>query len=101
MNAGSDDGPRPPEEAQLRDLLTALPDAELYKLLAVMYLGRGDFGAGGVEPMTRELAGRFPDRSKAIRHLMAKGPLGEYLSDGLRELQAAGIDIDAPEPCEV
>jgi hypothetical protein len=69
--------------------------------MALMYLGRGDFNALGWEPMTRELAQQFPHRDRVIRHIMAKGPLGAYLSDGLRELAAAGIDLDHLEPSPV
>ena len=44
VSAGEDSGPPPPEEAKLRSFLEKLPDEEIYKLILLMYVGRGDFG---------------------------------------------------------
>lgn len=97
VKAGEDSGPPPPEEAELRGLLQSLPSEDLYKLLALMYLGRGDFNATGFESMVHELRGPFPDRDRVIRQMMSKGPLAEYLADGLHELADHGLDIDKVE----
>jgi hypothetical protein len=98
IRSGEDSGPPPREEAKLRDLLHSLPPDDVYRLLALMYLGRGDYNAIGFEPMSRELTQAFPTPERAIRQMMAKGPLAEYLADGLREMAAHGIDIDKREP---
>jgi hypothetical protein len=95
--AGADDGLPPPEEKELETLLRSLPPADVYKLMSLMYLGREDFNAHGWEPMSRELRQTFPDPDRAIQQMMAKGPLGEYLADGLAQLTAHGTDVDKSE----
>jgi hypothetical protein len=94
IKAGEDDGPPPPEEEELRDLLLGLPRSDLYKLLSLMYFGRGDFDAIGLESTAQDLARAYPDRERVIRQVMAKGPLADYLEDGLGKLAVLGIDVD-------
>jgi hypothetical protein len=94
VRAGEDSGPPPPEEAELREFLKTRPPEEIYKLLSLMYLGRGDFDAIGITEMARDLVKTFPAPDQAIRHIMAKGPLADYLADGVRELAAHHLDID-------
>src|SRR5207249_2735387 len=52
VDPGTDSGPPPPEEKQLRQLLAQLPEDTVYKLALMMYLGRGDFD-------TSDLAGEY------------------------------------------
>jgi hypothetical protein len=59
-----------------------------------MYLGRGDFDAIELESTAQDLARAFPDRERVIRQVMAKGPLADYLEDGLGKLAVLGIDVD-------
>jgi hypothetical protein len=45
VSPGEDSGPSPPEEAELRDFLAGLSEEKIYKLLLLLYLGRGEFHA--------------------------------------------------------
>jgi hypothetical protein len=91
---GEDSGPSPPEEAELREFLEQLSDEEIYKLVLVMYLGRGDFGTDDLRTHYRTLKDRFRKRERAISQMEGKAPLAEYLSDGMANLKKNGIDID-------
>ena len=94
IRAGEDSGPPPPQEDELRAFLRALPPDDLYAIMAIMYLGRGDYNAVGVAEERRRLMNTFPDPDYASRFMMSKGPLAEYLQDGLATLAADGIDVD-------
>lgn len=95
IRAGEDSGPPPAAEEELRRFLRSLPPEDIYRIMTVMYLGRGDFNVHGVFVMPDELKKSFPDVDSAIEFVIAKGPLVDYLSDGLSELEAAKIDIDS------
>ena len=94
IRSGDDSGPPPPEEAELRQLFQSLPPEDVYTIMAVMYLGRGDFSPAGLSEERRELKKAFPTADHAVNQMMAKGPLADYLLDGLNALAAAGIDLD-------
>ena len=94
IRAGEDSGPPPPEEQELRQFLRSLPAEDIYRIMAVMYLGRGDYNPPGVYVMPDELKKSFPNVEFAIEFIIAKGPLAEYLDEGLSELKSAKIDID-------
>ncbi|MBN9118283.1 MAG: DUF3775 domain-containing protein [Planctomycetes bacterium] len=93
VQPGAGDPPSPPQEGELRQFLLSRPADEVYKLLALMYLGRGDFNALGIVEMAKELRKSF-STDGAIRQMIAKGPLADYLRDGLDELTTSGLDID-------
>ena len=44
VSLGEESGPSPPEEGELSRLFEGLSDEEVYELILLMYLGRGDFG---------------------------------------------------------
>jgi hypothetical protein len=94
VNPGEDSGPPPPEEGQLRAFLAGLPAEMLYKLLLIVALGRGDFGVGDLASHYERLKATFRKPEAAVSWMMGKGPLAEYLADGLALLQASGIDVD-------
>jgi hypothetical protein len=94
VHPGEDSGPPPPQASQLQELLDELPEDIIYKLLLIMYLGRGDFA-------TEDLSGSFEDLKKtfakpewAASQMMDKTPLADYLTDGLAELREHKIDVD-------
>lgn len=86
--------PPPPAESELRSLLTSLPDATIYKLLLVMYLGRGDFGTDDLAATYDDLRDSFENPEYAASQMMGKAPLADYLADGLDELRRHRIDVD-------
>jgi hypothetical protein len=94
IQLGEDSGPSPPEEQQLMDLLSNLSAEEIYDLLLVMYLGRGDFGTSDLAANYRLISERFPTRERAISQLRGKAPLADYLTDGMAELKRNQIDLD-------
>ena len=94
VHSGEDSGPPPPQEVQLQKLLTELPEDMIYKLILIMYLGRGDFS-------TRDLAGHFEQMKEtfakpewAVSQMMEKAPLADYLAQGLDELSKNRVDVD-------
>jgi hypothetical protein len=94
VHPGEDSGPSPPEEANLRSFLEKLTDDEIYKLILLMYLGRGDFGTENLAMRYRTLKDRFRKRELAISQMEGKAPLADYLTDGMAELQKNNIDLD-------
>ena len=76
--------PPPPSQAELAALMGTLPSESIYRLMVLMYLGRGDMSGNDLQGMQRELKKNFPKTKQAIDHMLFKGPLAKYLSDGLR-----------------
>lgn len=88
-------GPPPPKEArELRSLLGSLPSETIYRLILLMYLGRGDFGTDDLPGRYEALKQTFGKPEWAVSQMMEKGPLAEYLSDGLLELKRHRIPVD-------
>jgi hypothetical protein len=94
VNLGEDSGPPPPEESELRTFLAGLPAEMIYKLILVMYLGRGDFGTSDLAGHFDQLKETFAKPEWAISQMMEKAPLAEYMTDGLAKLSTNGIEVD-------
>jgi hypothetical protein len=95
VHPGDDDGPPPPQERELHDLLKRLPSDTVFALALL-----ADLAHGQVEP--DDLAGRYKEvkadlqtRSQAIALLLDTVTLGEDLTDGLAALRENGLDVDA------
>lgn len=89
-------GPPPPkEERELRDFLGSLPSETIYRLILLMYLGRGDFGPDDLPGSYEALKQTFGKSEWAASQMMEKAPLAEYLSDGLLELKRHRIPVDS------
>lgn len=86
--------PTPKEERELRNLLGSLPSETIYRLMLLMYLGRGDFGADDLRGSYQALKQTFGKSEWAASQMMEKAPLAEYLSDGLLELKRHRIPVD-------
>ena len=88
-------GPLLPEQVRLKELLSSLPQEQLYALLTVAYLGRGN--SKRVEEldayrqrMVEQWAGaRLPSI------LVDTATLAGELADGLGKLAAKGMNIDS------
>jgi len=94
VSPGEDSGPPPPEEAELKSFLETLPDEEIYKLVLLKCLGRGDLGTEHLPMHYRTIKDRFRKREHAITQMEGKAPLADYLADGMAELKKRGIDMD-------
>jgi len=88
LDAGDD-----PTEAELRELIHDLNDEEVVDLIALVWVGRGDFGIDELAE-ARELA-RERHQGSSSRYLMGIPTLAEYLSEGVA---AAGYDLEGLEP---
>jgi hypothetical protein len=86
--------PPPPAERKLQAFLETLSDEMIYQLLMIMYLGRGDFGTDDLAGYYEGLRGTFGDPEHAVSQMMGKGPLADYLLDGLEELREHEIDVN-------
>jgi hypothetical protein len=82
-----------PTEMELRALIDDLNDDEVVDVIALVWIGRGDFGIDEVQE-ARELA-RERHQGKSSKYLMGIPTLAEYLSEGAAE---AGYDLEAMEP---
>ncbi|HEV7223076.1 MAG TPA: DUF3775 domain-containing protein [Pirellulales bacterium] len=94
VHKGESSGPSPPEEKELSDFLSNLPGDLVYKLILIMYLGRGDFDARELPEQYEAMKETFKTPEAATSQLLGNAPLAEYLSDGLAELAKNGIDVD-------
>jgi hypothetical protein len=94
IHAGENSGPPPPEEKKLRDLFASLPEDAIYKLVLIMYLGRGDFGTDHLAEHYQALKETFEKPDWAASQMLHKRPFADYLTDGLAELKKSGIDVD-------
>jgi hypothetical protein len=85
----------PTEEAELREFLATLPDEAVYRLILIMYLGRGDFAvpdlATSYDALKRAVG---TPRDAAAEMMLYKATLADELSDGLDELRRHGISAD-------
>jgi Protein of unknown function (DUF3775) len=79
---------------QLREFLIGQPAGVVYLLITVMYLGRGDFGVRGVREQIKELKRALAQPDWAVRQMLEKTPLPEYLERGLKMLRGAWVDVD-------
>lgn len=93
VQPGEDSGPPPPEEAELANFVARLPADDLYKLSLIMHLGRGDIGVDHLADHYRELRSTLR-KPEAASQIVGNAPVGEYLADGLAELNRSGIDLD-------
>ncbi len=91
-----DDIPPPPEQTELWAFLRALPPEQVYRLIALMYLGREDFPAAEYEEQVRHMPDAFPVVDWAIGQMVEKAPLADYLADGLSFAEDTGVVIDHP-----
>ena len=63
-------------------------------LLAIMYLGRGDFDAKDLLDQFIETSETFGGPQWAAMQMLGKLPLPGYLEEGLRKLDRAGMNLD-------
>lgn len=97
----SDDGEREiledyaddPTLEELRSAINILDDDEIIDLIALAWVGRGDFGRGEWSE-ARALAGER-HRARSADYLIGMPALGDYLEEGLAELGYSCEDDDA------
>jgi hypothetical protein len=79
-----EDYPSDETEAELRDAIEGLSEDAAIDLVAVFWIGRGDFTAGDLQD-AREAAA---DRSgpNVANYLMGEPSLGDFLEEGLTQL---------------
>jgi hypothetical protein len=95
IRAGEDSALPPPEDAQIQALLKSLPEDQLYALILLMYVGRGDFSADHLLPAYQTMTETFPSRDLAIAQMTGMKALAEYLTDAMEEIQKRHIDLDS------
>ena len=90
----SDPLPPPADKTPLRELLLGLPAAEIYMLTLIMYMGRGDFSPEDLLGKYHQLSDTFKKPTWAVKQMIDKVTLAQYLSKGLERLSEAGIEVD-------
>ncbi len=94
IRAGEDSAPPSPEDAQIQALLKSLPENQLYALLLLTYVGRGDLSADNLLAAYQDVKETFPSRDLAVAQLTGSKTLAEYLTDATEEIQKRRIDLD-------
>jgi hypothetical protein len=95
IRPGEDSGPPPPEDAQIQALLETLPEDQLYALVLLAYVGRGDFSADRLPKAYQKIKEIFPTRDLAIAQMAGNKTLAEYLTDAMEEIRKRRIDLDS------
>src|SRR6266404_2206947 len=95
IRAGEDSGPPPPEDAQIQALLKSLSEDQLYALILLTYVGRGDFSADHLLPAYQTMKETFPSKDLAIAQMTGMKALAEYLTDAMEDIQKRHIDLDS------
>jgi hypothetical protein len=94
IRAGEEPVLPPPEESQIQSLLKGLPEDQLYALILLTYVGRGDFRADDLPPAYQAMKETFPSKDLAIAQMAAETALAEYLTDAMEEIEKRHIDLD-------
>jgi hypothetical protein len=81
-----------PTEAELRAALSGLNEDEVAEVLALVWIGRGDFDKDGWEEASGSARARRNKR--AVDYLIGTPMLGDLLEEGLADL---GIAVPLPE----
>lgn len=82
--------PDNPTQAELRAALEDLNEDELIEVLALVWLGRGDYGAEEWQDALD--AARASHDERAISYLLETPNLGDLIEEGLAELGLSIID---------
>jgi hypothetical protein len=85
-----EDTPDNPTQAELRSILRDLNDDEITELLALVWLGRGDYSRSEWR-QALAAAGEARD-ARAVRYLLETPLLGDLLEQGLAELDISILD---------
>ena len=82
------------EERRLRAFLDSQPAAVVYMLIAIMYLGRGDYDPKELPERYLEMSETFGSPASAQRQMLVTMDLAGYLDEGYKRVGKTGIDID-------
>jgi hypothetical protein len=94
VHPGEDDGPPPPEEKQLKNLLEHLPADVIYKLALIANLGWGDCKTADLGKQYQKVKEKYGPPDEAAAYLASQPSLEDDLTDGLAQLKKNGIDVD-------
>lgn len=86
--------PPPHQEAEIASLLQRLPADQIYTLLLLAYIGRGDFGTEQMQEAYHSLKDNFANIDHAISQLVSNHAIAEYLTDAAEDLRNRHIDLD-------
>jgi hypothetical protein len=68
---------------------------QLYALILLMYVGRGDFSADHLLPAYQTMKEMFPSKDLAIAQMTENWTLAEYLTDAMEGMHKRKIDLDS------
>ncbi len=94
IRAEEEPAPPPPEDSQIQSLLESLPEDQLYALILLTRVGRGDFRADDLLAAYQTMKETFPGKDLVIAQMMGEKTLAEYLTDAMEEIQKRPIDLD-------
>ena len=91
MLAALEDTPDNPAELELTSTLSNLNDEELTELLALLWVGRGDYERDSWREAMRQA--REAKNKRIVRYLVGTPMLGDLIEEGLAEL---GLAVPLP-----
>ena len=95
IGSSEDSGPPPPEDAEMAALLKNLPEDQLYYLVTLAFVGRGDFSADHLAHAYQVMKDALPSKELAIAQITSTNTLAEYLTDATEEIERRHIDLDS------
>ena len=87
-----EDTPDNPVEEELTGALRSLNDEELTQLLALLWVGRGDYDSASWNDALRQA--REAKNKRIVRYLIGTPMLGDLIEEGLAEL---GVAVPLPQ----
>ncbi len=94
IQEGADDGPPPPELAELGILLETLSEEQLYSLLTLQSIGQSPTRINKVEATFQKMHTYFPTSEQAIKALLLMPMVGQFLRKGQALIEKIGLDVD-------
>lgn len=87
--------PEPPaEEAELKALLSSLPDETLYAVAMVLWVGTWGFPVDDLPALKEKIKDRFGERESAIRRLISIAGMSLEMADGIERFRRGGHEVE-------
>jgi hypothetical protein len=94
IHPGEDEPPPPPEDAQIQAVLNSLSEDQLYSLILLMYVGRGNYRTDQLPSAYQAMKESFPSKELIIGRMTGDTWLAADLADAMEQIKKHHIDPD-------